>query len=1199
MKERLKKFVKFSGRSPGGSPLTTANPSSISVQSNASRHTPSDLQPSASRSSTSSSSPQPFASTIPLAIEGSPTTIATTATTAVPAIVVEQPAPPNLWDEVFCKVNDETQKWIRGHGLNSLEHAKPEDHIRELTDLVRNIKLADEKDVPLKIEIGNQKIIVREYVADVVAFLTMAGDVAMTFAPPQASAPWAAAKAVMKIPVKQIEQMAALAGTIQLFTRIVRRGQVYECLYNEATADKEVVSNLYDALRELYTAAIELLARSDVLFGRGMVKQTLNAVLRPEQASGFISDLMKKEQKVSLEAQICEASRNTRAGMKRDEKIEGLLTRLNELSLPLTRVDERVAKLMEAVDKDRFERLMDFISSEKFGKGHSSIRDTRTENTGDWLIDDEDFRDWQAITSSSTLLCLKGTVGTGKTYLTSRVIDHVKKALETSPHDEGFAFFYCNRSGPAMQDPLIALRSLVRQLSYKACDYDHIQSSVIQRCDLAKKEGRDLSYRDCTELILESLNLYSKTTIILDALDESDITTYNLAETLIDLMEKATRPVKVFISSRPDREYLEAFEARSTITVDSSNQKGDIEKFLDKELYSTTFFKKRQAKIQDKIQETFRSQKGGMFRWVYLQVKSLQKCVSDDAVQKWAKTIPRDLMEAYDRLWDSIKEAHDEHDMALAERAIKWVLCSIRPLKSGILLEAIRYTLEGDILIQKEKRSEQEILSLCQDLLTIDAERQVWMLPHASVAEYFELRDMVLETCDLFASKTLLSFLMTFESTVFTYERPYDGFESFEQYVAYAWFEHVRRYDEWLGSTEAADPDPELVNTLEHFLGTPEESSSHYRAWVGRLEFSSMKIELMPNNTPLFTICRYGFYNVLRHWWNKDKISEQKALMQSQNGYNCLALAARGGCLPICRYFVGVISPNKLAEDHSRAMEAAISGDYRDIISLLVEEANVDVNVCYRRSVYTAVQYAARDHPDILQWLVDQGWVDVNREGGILYGNALIAAASYGATKSVEILLKAGADVNAAVECGDDESALAVAAEHAYSEIMQLLLDSGADPNLPLRSRRYGSALEALVVGFRVDILEKTNEKTYEKTLELLLKAGADPAMVLDWGLHGSALAAAAFYGRTDALEKMVDAAGRDRAIECLRQSKCPDRRIMFSETEVDKWKQEIVEVVAYLSDKVGVDEETLYKIGLRDVEPEAEGLGHFISRYH
>lgn len=181
-------------------------------------------------------------------------------------------------------------------------------------------------------------------------------------------------------------------------------------------------------------------------------------------------------------------------------------------------------------------------------------------------------------------------------------------------NDEGFAFFYCKRSGLSMQDPTVVLRSFVRQLAGKAIDEAGlIQSSLIQTCETAKKEGRKLGYRDCKDLILQSFNSYSKTTIVLDALDESDISTFNLGTVLIDLMEKSKRPVKIFISSRPDREFLEeAFGGSSIITVDAGNQQGDIEKFLAANLYSTRFFEQRSPDIQGKVKEVFTTRSCGM-----------------------------------------------------------------------------------------------------------------------------------------------------------------------------------------------------------------------------------------------------------------------------------------------------------------------------------------------------------------------------------------------------------------------------------------------------------------------------------------------------------------------------------------------------------------------------------------------------------
>lgn len=128
----------------------------------------------------------------------------TTESQPPPPTSVEALEPPtpfsDLWARAFTEANDETQKWIKKHGLDTLT-GLAQDQIKEVIKLIESNKLSEQNDQPLKIEIGNQKIIVREYIADAVAFITMVGDAAITFAPPQASVPWAVAKAVLKVSV--------------------------------------------------------------------------------------------------------------------------------------------------------------------------------------------------------------------------------------------------------------------------------------------------------------------------------------------------------------------------------------------------------------------------------------------------------------------------------------------------------------------------------------------------------------------------------------------------------------------------------------------------------------------------------------------------------------------------------------------------------------------------------------------------------------------------------------------------------------------------------------------------------------------------------------------------------------------------------------------------------------------------------------
>lgn len=565
------------------------------------------------------------------------------------------------------------------------------------------------------------------------------------------------------------------------------------------------------------------------------------------------------------------------------------------------------------------------------------------------------------------------------------------------------------------------------------------------------------------------------------------------------------------------------------------------------------------------------------FRWVYLQVRSLENHITDDAVHNWAHKLPRNLTEAYDQLWDNMR-GHDDFDVDLAERAIMWVLCSFEPPRSHILLEAIRYAVQGSTVVRKEKQTLQQILSLCQDLLTIDEERGVWMLPHASVAEYFESRGYTNWKCHVFASKVCLGVLENFWPEEI-------GYETFAEYVEEYWGRHVEEYDEWLetmeGNNEATKADQNLTEALERFLGSPSESSASYRKWTDK------RSELTPVNMALFAVCKYGLWYTLRDWWVHSKITMEMAFATNGIGYTSLSLAAEGGCLPIVKHLVGLIGvmhPHA-ANDCVDALNCALEERNFDIVKFFIMEVKVDVNLPGGRSEHrdTAAQVATGCRPAILQWMLDQGIVDVDRENdtGSRYGNLLIRAAYLDKVESVQILLKAGANVNAAVNNGDYGSALVASQVFINPEIVRLLLEHGADPNLPLKVGDYGSALEAsMAVPWAREYTEERKEIQH-----MLLDAGADPTAVLDRGDHGSALAAAAFWGRKEILMAMIERVGAECAIQALRRSRHPNIERYFADDEdVQRWK----DTATYLG-QVGVSKETLHTIGLwEDIEPES-----------
>ena len=203
--------------------------------------------------------------------------------------------------------------------------------------------------------------------------------------------------------------------------------------------------------------------------------------------------------------------------------------------------------------------------------------------------------------------------GTGKTYLTSKVIDDIRSTLENKPHHEGLAYFYCNRNEPERLDPLMVLRSFVRQLSTIANDNHLIQKRLMQFSFEAQLRCSEPTIEVCKEILLEFINIYPKTTLILDALDECDKHRRGiLIETLDYLLDNAQRPVKLFISSRPDGDIKDKFKSRMNIEIQATDNHGDISKFVKREIGKHRRWKKMSSELQTEIIQTLHNGSDGM-----------------------------------------------------------------------------------------------------------------------------------------------------------------------------------------------------------------------------------------------------------------------------------------------------------------------------------------------------------------------------------------------------------------------------------------------------------------------------------------------------------------------------------------------------------------------------------------------------------
>ena len=266
--------------------------------------------------------------------------------------------------------------------------------------------------------------------------------------------------------------------------------------------------------------------------------------------------------------------------------------------------------------------MLNWISEASSSEIHRGVRFDRTSDTCEWLLQHGKFKDWE---SSNSLLWLQGAgeycvgvmlltalAGTGKPFLTSKVINHVQSSYENSLEDGGFAYFYCNRNDPKRRNALTVLRGYVRQLSTTVKAPQGAREGLRDVYRKRKLNGPGLDWDECMQQLLEAVNLYPQTTLVLDALDECpESVRVRLVKAMVSLLSKS-KTLKVFISSRPARDIRDQLLGTQRIEIQAVNNLEDIKKYVDEQIVQHGNWGNMCLQLQTDIVETLLKRSEGM-----------------------------------------------------------------------------------------------------------------------------------------------------------------------------------------------------------------------------------------------------------------------------------------------------------------------------------------------------------------------------------------------------------------------------------------------------------------------------------------------------------------------------------------------------------------------------------------------------------
>lgn len=721
----------------------------------------------------------------------------------------------------------------------------------------------------------------------------------------------------------------------------------------------------------------------------------------------------------------------------------------------------------------------------------------------------------------------------------------VESTLQGGENHEGFAFFYCKQTEENRRLALPILQSLVRQLVapkylLTTTTRPYIHSDIERLYTEARMKGSGWTLNLCQRYLTLILNLYPRTTLVLDALDECNTPDRTiLLNTFDSLARDVLKPLKIFISSRPEGDIRQRLISLPNIEITASHNTEDISKFIVERMQSQspwTPVLARNVSLSEDVLETLIRKSEGMFQYAFLQIGQLMSLDNKKDIQDRLKRLPTGLTSTYDEIYQKIM-ARSPHSRDVTLRAIKFVLGSDKPVPITVLGTLVRIDVDAETVDEIDEPLEDVLPGWCANLLTVDQsdENSVWRPSHFSVVEYFD-NLWGMSGVKTFVAKAFLVFLLSEPPP------PYPKTASpMARYLKDAFDRHIATEDQ-------PDCNAEVSRLLKSFFSSPRQGSAQYSLWAPALSWC-MEEHSLTRATPAIVMAFLPIYHLLRDWWESTDEDDWK-FTADEDGHCLLTLAASEGSEEICasllRRGLAIDPENEGVSWGSPLVAAAANGQGHILEFLLRNGADVNRILSHGQHGSALAAYSTYQDADILLrhgadpnrplkcgWdgsplaraaqrrdfdvaeLLIQAGADVNQvcqQGD--YGTALVAAASSSNLNIIRLLLENGAEVNPILLAGKYGSPLAAATHQMDTKALAFLIESGADVNQQLPGGEYGGALAAaaMVHGF-----------FGANGLEYLIKNGAEVNMVLEGGFYGSALIAAAHCHAVRRLQSLIN----------------------------------------------------------------------------
>ena len=232
----------------------------------------------------------------------------------------------------------------------------------------------------------------------------------------------------------------------------------------------------------------------------------------------------------------------TLAALERSKTLFGLALHADSIELSKA-ITQQLSELKGYQRNEEFRDIIRWLSPLSFDARHRDIFSKHQKGTGQWLLNDARFMDWQV--GRSRLLWCYGVPGAGKTVFASLAVEHL---TETFRNDDEIAVLgiYCDYREFNQQSTSKYLASLLGQL---LAQRNTIPEQVKNAFQIYSRKQVHPTFPDYLEMVSGQMLAFKKVYIIIDALDECTESN-GVREELLEGILQLPKFVSVMVTSR-------------------------------------------------------------------------------------------------------------------------------------------------------------------------------------------------------------------------------------------------------------------------------------------------------------------------------------------------------------------------------------------------------------------------------------------------------------------------------------------------------------------------------------------------------------------------------------------------------------------------------------------------------------------------